>query len=180
MFVLKTLKESEKKLLLSQGILENYYKHVMSSKRTFLSRFYGVFLIRVQYMQEITCFIMDNLLGQDFMHIERIYDLKGSKKGRVVKLTQEEEQNKSGLKVLKDLNFLSVKEHLEISKGDKERILEVVFNDTLFLRRNRLMDYSLLFIKSRNPQHQPEHPPFQRMPALVYVKQKDGNNRLQL
>ncbi len=34
---------------------------------------------------------MDNLLGQDFINIERIYDLKGSTKGRIVKLSEEEE-----------------------------------------------------------------------------------------
>lgn len=51
---------------------------------------------------------MDNLLGQDFINIERIYDLKGSTKGRIVKLTQEEEEKSSGLKVLKDLNFLKI------------------------------------------------------------------------
>ena len=64
-------------------------------------------------MQEITCFIMDNLLGQDFINIERIYDLKGSTKGRIVKLSDTEEKEQSGLKVLKDLNFLKIGEKLD-------------------------------------------------------------------
>lgn len=34
---------------------------------------------------------MDNLLGKDFANIERIYDLKGSTKGRMAKLTDLEE-----------------------------------------------------------------------------------------
>ena len=38
-------------------------------------------------MQDITCYIMDNLLGKDFNNILRIYDLKGSTKGRSVTLT---------------------------------------------------------------------------------------------
>lgn len=63
---------------------------MMTSKQTLLSKFYGVYLIRVKHMQEITCFIMDNLLGKDFINIERIYDLKGSKKGRIVNLNEEE------------------------------------------------------------------------------------------
>jgi hypothetical protein len=37
-------------------------------------------------MGEITCCIMNNLMGMDFLNIERIYDLKGSKLGRKVKL----------------------------------------------------------------------------------------------
>jgi hypothetical protein len=57
-------------------------------------------------MQDITCFIMDNLLGQDFINIERIYDLKGSTFGRKVDLSEEEIKTSSGFKVLKDLNFM--------------------------------------------------------------------------
>lgn len=58
-------------------------------------------------MQEITCFIMDNLLGCDFINITRIYDLKGSTVGRSVKLSQAQvESGNSGLKVLKDLNYI--------------------------------------------------------------------------
>lgn len=63
----------------------------MTAEETILSKFYGVFQIRVKNMQELTCFIMDNLLGQDFINIERIYDLKGSKKGRMVQLSEDEE-----------------------------------------------------------------------------------------
>ena len=58
---------------------------------------------------------MENLLGQDFINIERIYDLKGSRKGRSVNLTEEEEKTQSGLKVLKDLNFLRIGEKLRVS-----------------------------------------------------------------
>ena len=57
-----------------------------------LSKFYGVFTIRLENMDDIHCFIMDNLLGKDFNNIVRIYDLKGSTKGRKVQLTPEEEQ----------------------------------------------------------------------------------------
>lgn len=59
-------------------------------------------------MSEITYVIMNNLLGQDFINIERIYDLKGSTFGRKVDLTEEEIKTKSGLKVLKDLNYLEL------------------------------------------------------------------------
>ncbi len=86
-FVLKTLKDSEKKLLLEQGVLENYYNYIMNTDQTLLSEFYGVFSIRVANMAEITCFIMDNLLGKDFFNIERIYDLKGSTHNRIVNLS---------------------------------------------------------------------------------------------
>jgi len=87
------------------------------------------------------------------MNIERIYDLKGSKKGRIVSLTSDEQLTKSGLKVLKDLNLLQIKEHIQISKNRKEKMLDIIFNDTLFLRQNRLMDYSLLLIKCKTSKY---------------------------
>lgn len=46
-FVLKTLKDSEKKLLLDQGILENYYNFLMENDETLLSKFYGVYTIKI-------------------------------------------------------------------------------------------------------------------------------------
>ena len=76
-------------------------------------------------MQEITCFIMDNLLGQDFINIERIYDLKGSKKGRIVKLSEEEEVS-SSLKVLKDLNYLKLNEKLNVTKKLKNELFKTM------------------------------------------------------
>ena len=42
-FVLKTLKESEKKLLLDTNLLENYYQHIMENPHTLLSKYYGVY-----------------------------------------------------------------------------------------------------------------------------------------
>lgn len=90
---------------------------------------------------------MDNLLGSDFMNIERIYDLKGSTVGRIVKLKQDQKE-KSGLKVLKDLNFCDLKDHMNIEDEQKERVLEVIDKDSQFLASQGLMDYSLLFIKA--------------------------------
>lgn len=87
-FVLKTLKDTEKKLLLDQGVFFSYYQYMMSNQESLLSKYFGVYTIRIQHMSDITCFIMDNLLGRDFMNIERIYDLKGSTLGRRVQLTK--------------------------------------------------------------------------------------------
>lgn len=74
----------------------------MTYSDSLLSKYYGVFTIRVKQWGDIDCFIMDNLLGRDFLNIQRIYDLKGSTQGRKVNLTPSQELNGSGLKVLKD------------------------------------------------------------------------------
>lgn len=60
---------------------------MMSNEESLLSKYYGVFTIRIENMEDINCFIMDNLLGRDFNNIIRIYDLKGSTKGRKVELS---------------------------------------------------------------------------------------------
>lgn len=105
-FVLKTLKDTEKALLLEKGVLEGYYEHMMSSEKTLLSKIFGVYTIRVPNMTEINCYIMENLLGNDYPFIERIYDLKGSTKGRKAKISPEDLEKPTGLRVLKDLNFI--------------------------------------------------------------------------
>ena len=129
-------------------------------------------------MAEMTCFIMDNLLGKDFFDILRIYDLKGSTMGRIVKLSEEEQKTNSGLRVLKDLNFIKNEEKLKITEKRKNALLEVIERDAKFLARNNLMDYSLLFIKAKNPKKAKQRVAI--MPALVFVRSKDGSNQLQL
>ena len=116
---------------------------------------------------------MDNLLGADFMHIERIYDLKGSTVGRSVNLTQEQKEGISGLKVLKDLNFIELNETFNVVRDEKKEFLNVLQRDSEFLARNSLMDYSLLFIKARKPKNKES---LLVMPAMIHVSQADGTS----
>jgi len=172
--VLKTVKDSEKALLINPktGLLEPYFNHMMNVEHSFLSRFYGVYTIRSDNMEDITCFIMDNLLGSDFMNIQRIYDLKGSTIGRIVPLTLEQKAVSSGLKVLKDLNFCELNESLRVNQTEKKSVLEVIKSDSEFLASQSLMDYSLLFIKAKKGDASQG---LQVMPAMVRVEQKDGS-----
>lgn len=158
---------------MEEGVLESYHGHMMSSEKSLLSKIYGVYSIRIEHMQELTCFIMDNLLGADFMHIERIYDLKGSTVGRSVNLTQEQKDGISGLKVLKDLNFIELNETFNVVRDEKKEFLNVLQRDSEFLARNSLMDYSLLFIKARKPKNKES---LLVMPAMIHVSQADGTS----
>ena len=97
--------------------------------KSFLCKYYGMFEIRVANMKPITCYIMENLLSKDFISIKRIYDLKGSKKGRIVKLNDYEKQVSSGLKVLKDLNFIEIGDKLRISEREKQRLISNIERD---------------------------------------------------
>ena len=86
---------------------------MMEQQETLLSKIYGVFTLRFNNMEDISCFIMDNLLGKDLVSIQRIYDLKGSTKGRRSDLSTGE-QHCSGLKVLKDMNYIDLEQSLGI------------------------------------------------------------------
>jgi hypothetical protein len=52
-----------------------------------MSQYFGVYKVRVDNMCNIYCVLMDNLFSKDFTHVMRVYDLKGSTKGRQTKLT---------------------------------------------------------------------------------------------
>lgn len=99
-FIIKTLKEDELKLLVKQGVLSKYYKHIKKNPKSLLARFYGIFTVKINYMKPISVVIMDNLMGHHASQIERIYDLKGSLHKRETKKV------KSNTTVRKDLNFL--------------------------------------------------------------------------
>ena len=48
-----------------------------------LARFYGIYTVKIKYMEPISVVIMDNLMGEKINEIESIYDLKGSTHKRI-------------------------------------------------------------------------------------------------
>ena len=83
------MKASEMKLLLETDLLQHYARHMRGHPDSLLSRFYGVYTFKCGEMDDIHCFITNNLIGKEFPNVERIYDLKGSTHGRRTKLTAE-------------------------------------------------------------------------------------------
>jgi hypothetical protein len=90
------------------------------------------------------------------------------------------------MQVLKDINYIELAESVDIQNQQKENLFEVIHRDAQFLAENNLMDYSLLLIKARNPDFNKssndskEEHKLLRMPAIVYVRQKQGPNMLVL
>jgi hypothetical protein len=171
-FVLKTMKASEMKLLLETDLLANYARHMRGHPDSLLSRFYGVYTFKLGDMDDIHCFITNNLIGKEFPNVERIYDLKGSTRGRRTKLSAEHSQPDgiSGMKVLKDLNFIDVQQHLEVVQKTKADVLDQIAVDSKFLAENNLMDYSVLFIQFANKEIDTE----QDMPTIQLGQDADG------
>jgi len=132
---LKTMKASEMKLLLETELLANYARHMRGNPDSLLSRFYGVYPIKLDNMDDIHCFITNNLIGKEFPNVERIYDLKGSTRGRRTKINEDmaREEGTSGMKVLKDLNFIDLNQKLKIAQDKREQVLKLIEHDSVFL-----------------------------------------------
>lgn len=59
--------------------------------------------------------------------------MKGSTFGRKVELTKEEEKEGTGLKVLKDQNYISNKEKIDIPRIKREDLMMTIEKDSKFL-----------------------------------------------
>lgn len=50
-------------MLYKKDILGKYYNHLSKNPKSLLARFYGVFKVKIKYMEPISVIIMDNLMG---------------------------------------------------------------------------------------------------------------------
>jgi len=154
-FIIKTLKDSELKLLIRRGLLSKYYKHVKNHPDTMIARFYGLFRVKIKYMKQISVVIMDNLMGEHVSEILRVYDLKGSTHRRITRFPK---NNKS---VRKDLNFLQDTEMvMKIKPSMRQEFKHRLKRDSEFLKQCGLMDYSFLLIFFKKSQWSEERASF--------------------
>ena len=68
-FIIKTVKDSELKMLIKKGLLAKYYKHIRKHPDSMIARFYGLCRVKIKYMKQISVVIMDNLMGE---HVSEI------------------------------------------------------------------------------------------------------------
>lgn len=78
-FVIKTIKNLELRRLIKKGLIENYSEHLRKNPNSLLARIYGVYKIKVKFMQPISIMIMENIAGVNAIQKTAMYDLKGSK-----------------------------------------------------------------------------------------------------
>lgn len=108
-FLIKTLKGSEKKRLLR--MLDNYTWHIKNTgNKSLLARIYGVFTIKNNYFADLDVIVMQNTVQvQDKRNARLTFDLKGSRTGRKV--------HGATTQVLKDVNFLEMKQNCNLSRA---------------------------------------------------------------
>eukprot|EP01084_Bolivina_argentea_P042277 77980_1 len=154
-FIIKTMTRTESIFL--RKILPSYYTYVSQQPDTLLPKFYGMHRVK-RKKQKIYFLIQQNVFYSDVDDIHDQYDLKGSTQGR--RATKAE--RKKGA-ILKDLDW--VDEHKQIKIGSQRAKLfrDQLKRDTHWLRREKIMDYSLLvgihYLNRARVKHlpQPQH-----------------------
>ena len=132
-----------------KGLLEKYYSHIHKHPESLLSRFYGIYTVKIKYMSPINVVVMDNLIGMHKDWAERKYDLKGSTFQRILHNPTDH------TKVRKDLNFLEdVEYRMHVEDKLQHDLLQRLHRDKEFLRANELMDYSVFIIFFRRPEEE--------------------------
>ena len=144
-FIVKTISKKEYKFL--KKILQSYYNHLRNNPLSFLPKFLGCYkLIRERKKKKYNIYfiVMINVFATS-NHIDKRYDLKGSKIGRkVLKGTDEDKKIlSSGDMALKDLDFENRKERVLVGQK-KNLIISQLEKDSSFLEQIGSNDYSLL------------------------------------
>ncbi|CAK4950426.1 unnamed protein product [Aphanomyces euteiches] len=136
-FMIKTQTQDESKFL--RRILPHYYKFVMENPNTLVTRFYGMHRVKMHHIKKQMHFVIMASVFNTPKEIHLRFDLKGSKVGRNA---TPQEKSKNG--VLKDNDL--IEEHIHLSLGPEKRamMLEQLRKDVAFLKRMKIMDYSLL------------------------------------
>ena len=84
--------------------LAEYFEYIMKHPDSMLSKIFGIYEVKVGGNTPLSFLISENMLDMDFDRIKRCFDLKGSLHKRIVHIDEGEE---TGLKVLKDQNFMN-------------------------------------------------------------------------
>jgi len=170
-FIIKTVSKVESKFL--RSILFDYTGHIKDMAqsrrlRTLLPHFYDLVHIDTAQGRNIRLVVMNNLRPSGVC-VHETYDLKGSSVGR---WATEREKAAAGGCVLKDLDF---ERPLHVSRDDHELIREQLEADSAFLRRQGVVDYSLLCML--HFRHRRGHEPrlAQLTPDAAAAEGGDGN-----
>ena len=99
-----------------------------------------MYTIKVQ-KGEILVIVMRNVIGEFKDNIIAKYDLKGSSAKRITNFDMDRITDST----MKDLNFKKYEKGIMIMQDDIERFRNLIEEDSKFLSRMELMDYSLFF-----------------------------------
>lgn len=143
-YMIKTMTNAESKFL--RRILPQYFKHCCENPNTIMTRFFGMYRVKLYHLRRNVKFVIMNSVYYTDKPLQSFYDLKGSAIGR---------DAKPGQAVLKDNDLRrSLPEGAMALKSDQCAALRnQVAADCEFLQQVDIMDYSMLVGVHHIPLH---------------------------
>ncbi|CAI5758350.1 unnamed protein product [Candida verbasci] len=129
-FIIKTIKRSEKNVLLR--ILKDYHSYIKTHPNTLISQFFGLHRVKMRG-RKVHFVVMNNLFPPHY-EIHEKFDLKGSLWGRLT----------TNGSTLKDLNYLQQNKKIKFGPEKKRLFFQQIESDVNLLKKCNVMDYSLL------------------------------------
>lgn len=146
-YVLKTVTKEEY-LVFKERLLENYAQRILDNENSHLVRIFA--LLFVEKMNQYLI-IMENIIQSKECSV--IFDLKGSKLGRIVKNIENPLNPPKGV-VLKDVNFEQYGCKVALHPEYTDDLFEIIIEDFRTLKDSGIMDYSLLLAIQKNPSNE--------------------------
>lgn len=145
-FIIKELSKSELEAFLhfAPTYFEYFSQVLFHDLPSVLVKIFGFYQIQVKNtLPNAKSYTIDILIMENLFYdrkIDRIFDLKGSMRNRHVEQTGKENE------VLLDENMVEYiyESPLFVKENDKRLLRNSLFNDTLFLEKMNVMDYSLV------------------------------------
>lgn len=144
-FVLKTISAKEYEFF--KNILQDYYNHILNNPNTLMQRFFGLHTLYYNNMKMY--FVIMNNVFKTNIQVHYKYDLKGSTFQRKSLRGNSYDDYDYNIP-MKDLDFIERGEKIFLLENEKDLILKEIRNDSLFLSRHNINDYSFL-IGVHNP-----------------------------
>ena len=146
-FIIKTINEEEKNVL--NKMLKAYHKRLRDTK-SILCRIYGIFKIEVKDKGAIHVILQRNMDSLPQKTKLLTFDLKGSTVDRQ-SINKNDEKLKTDLLfkkysniVLKDIDLKILKLKFNLNSYDSKNLIKSINNDSEFLEKYKITDYSLL------------------------------------
>ncbi|GAX28360.1 1-phosphatidylinositol-4-phosphate 5-kinase [Fistulifera solaris] len=134
-YMIKTMTNAESKFL--RRILPDYFKHCAENPNTMITRFFGMYRVKLYHLRREMKFVIMNSVYHTDKFLQSFYDLKGSVTGRDAKPGQ-------GVKKDNDLRRGLPGSAMSLNPQQRAAMREQLVRDTTFLTTMGIMDYSML------------------------------------
>ena len=123
-FIIKTMSQSEKEFFL-KNLAMPYFEHLRKNPTSLLARIYGFYTVRIAGLSPVHIMLMAHTMQVSRPdHVSRVFDLKGSTVDRSVRFTK----STSGLKTLKDENFVQIN-----NKSNSVNLIKIFESERAFI-----------------------------------------------